>query len=378
MLAALAAAISIATMSGAGLDSTSGSGPRLGGDFPAFYGAGSIVWNGDLDQLYDFGRQEEAQAGLGIDGYLAFAYPPHVAVAYAPLGALDYQAAYALHTVAMIAAVVGAVWLLRPVVPGLDVWFVPVVAATLTFYPLFTALGGGQNTGVSILGFAAIWRLLADDDETKAGAVAGLLLFRPQYALPVIGLLLLRGHWRAMFSAFGVGLVTWALTAAVMGLGWMAVWIEQVRPFVERDAEVNAANSISILGFAHALFGVEDTLVNVVGALAAVAVGLTMVRVWFGSARPLPHAIAVVTAGVLLMSPHTMFYDAGLLVICGLALSVVAGASRVVIVATVVWFGALLHLANETIGASPLVFLVAGAFAIAVHPTLIPRFRSSA
>ena len=74
VLVALALAFVMAVVDGAGLGG-SGGGARLGGDYPAFHAAGSIVLDGELAELYDADRQQAAQTDLGVDGYLAFAFP---------------------------------------------------------------------------------------------------------------------------------------------------------------------------------------------------------------------------------------------------------------------------------------------------------------
>ncbi|MFA9566003.1 MAG: hypothetical protein ACERLM_15075, partial [Acidimicrobiales bacterium] len=84
---------------------------RLGGDFPAFYGAARIVAEGEIADLYDIDVQTEAQGDLwGPDdpGVLYFAYPPHIAAVYGPLASLSYPVAYALHTLVMSAFVLAA------------------------------------------------------------------------------------------------------------------------------------------------------------------------------------------------------------------------------------------------------------------------------
>ena len=111
-LLAVVAAFTISVIGATGADTVSG---RLGGDFPAFYAAGSIVADGDWNELYSADRQVEAQSALfpEADGsYLYFAYPPHVAPLYRPLAALDYRLAYAVHTVAMVAALLVALSLI--------------------------------------------------------------------------------------------------------------------------------------------------------------------------------------------------------------------------------------------------------------------------
>ena len=158
LILALAVAVGLAAFIGAGVGETveetanrAEDAPRLGGDYPAFFGAGSIILEGDLESLYLEDRQIQAQEGLGIDGYLAFAYPPHVAVAYAPLAALPYQVSYFVHTALMAAAYLATLVVLSRIVPLIARWRLPLLALGFTFYPLAIAIGGGQNAALTVL-----------------------------------------------------------------------------------------------------------------------------------------------------------------------------------------------------------------------------------
>gem|GEM_PF-791856 len=378
VLLALAVAVGLAVIVAAGLgsasaDSASSGGSRLGGDFPAFYAAGSIVRSGDIDTLYDPARQLVEQTELGLDGYLAFAYPPHVAAVYAPLSALPFRYAYVVHTALMAVAFAAAIHVLSVPVPLVRRWKWPLLAGGFTFYPLFTAVGGGQNASLSLLLLAVVWRGLHDDRAALAGVAAGLMFYRPQYALPVIGLLLLARQTRAVAWASGVALATWAITAAFLGGGWVSTWFEEVIPFVERDAEVNALNSISILGFLQAAWTSDGRPAVVLGAAGASAIVLLLMWLWWRPDRfSLANRMGALALGVILISPHTMFYDATVMLIAGAALLAEitdAGpsrdplhVSRVVQLISLVWVGALAHLASERIGATPLALVALAAF----------------
>jgi len=374
ILFALGMAVILIAVSAPGIGEDAGAtdGPRLGGDLPAFYAAGSIVLDGDIDQLYDAGRQQVAQEALGIDGYLAFAYAPHVAVAYAPLSALDFRVAYVVHTFAMAAAVVAAIHLLSDVVPAIRRWRWQLLAGCFTFVPLITSVGGGQNASLSLLALAVVWWSLAKDREVLAGIAAGLLMFRPQYALPVIGLLLLSRHWRAVACAAAVIIATWFATAMLLGAGWVQTWLEQVVPFVERDAEVNAANSISLLGAFQAVLGVDSIVAQVLGVVGAAAVVITLVYLWLHAERfALETRMGAIALGVVLISPHTMFYDATLLTVAGAAtLALRPSTAGRVLAAT--WLAAFLHFANDALGFTPLAVIAAAAFVLFVVSSSSP------
>jgi hypothetical protein len=78
LLAALAMAFLFVLASGNGSDTASG---RVGGDFPAFYSAGTIVAEGNIDNLWDPATQAAAQDQLlgDEDGFIMFPYAPYVA-----------------------------------------------------------------------------------------------------------------------------------------------------------------------------------------------------------------------------------------------------------------------------------------------------------
>ena len=63
----------------------------------------------------------------------------------------------------MAGALVGALALLRKPVPIIGQYWLPSIAASLAFYPVFRAVGGGQNTAITVLLIAAVWRFLDDD-----------------------------------------------------------------------------------------------------------------------------------------------------------------------------------------------------------------------
>lgn len=91
----------------------------------------------------------------------------------------------------MVGAVLFAIWSIRPLN-----WAVPkhcflIFTAELFYYPLFRAVTGGVNTPVSLLLIALRWRMAKENRDFLAKVFLGLLLFKPQYAVPLIGLFFL-------------------------------------------------------------------------------------------------------------------------------------------------------------------------------------------
>src|SRR5205823_271266 len=127
-----------------------------------------------------------------------------------------------VHVLLMAACVVAALACLRAVLPALRGELLPAAAATLTFYPIFRAVLGGQNTPVSLLCAAGAAMALARGRDLSAGLWMGAWLFKPQLALPVAAVILIRSTDRLGFAAgvAAVGVVYYAIGAAVGGWSW--------------------------------------------------------------------------------------------------------------------------------------------------------------
>ena len=359
LLLALAAAFVFVILSGDGSDTASG---RVGGDFPAFYSAGTIVADGDIADLWDPETQAAAQENLlgDEDGFIMFPYAPHVAGAYSAFAALPYRTAYVVHTMLMVGFLVAALHLLRPLLAVVDRWFWLTLAATLTAYPVFVGVGGGQNTALTLFLVAAIWRSLADDREAVAGACVAVLLFRPQYALPILGLLLLARHWRAVATAVGGAVVVWAVNAALFGPAWLTTWLREVQPLLEADAEVNALNEIAPIGFLHSLLGTHSTLALLLGGVVSAAVVAVLVWAWWRSSLALDERMALTAAGLLLIGPHTIYYDSSLLLFTVLVLFDRGRIDRSLV--GIAWAAGAVHLTKSAVGGSLLAPLVVAVF----------------
>lgn len=361
---ALALAFVVVVASSSGSDTLSG---RLGGDFPSFYAAGDLVLD-EPGSLYDpvaqTDRQRELFAGE-TDGFLYFAYPPYVAVAYAAVAQVPYALAYALVTLVMVGFVVGGLWLLRPLVPVLDRYFPEAAILALLFYPMLRAVTAGQTTGFVFFVLAIGIRALAGRHDLVAGLAFACLLFKPQYALALIGVSLLIRRWRVLAASAGGAIGLWLVGVVVQGWGWLGPWVEQVRWFTEIDAEVNATNAISWLGAAEAVFGVGAPSALLIGwGLAAATVALVAWTWWADRGRHLPDLVAVTVPALLLMAPHAMFYDAGLLVV---TLAVLVGPRPAHGRALVLVFAvALTQPFAPDLGIAPTFFVTVGVFVWAV------------
>ncbi len=336
LLIPLVLSFAVAVLSAEGASTLSG---HLGGDFPAFYSAGSIVGDGNVGKVYNLGSLTRAQEDLVPSDYetLRFAYPPFVAHTYSFLAKLPYREAYVAHTAFMFLCLAASIAILSRMIPTVARWRLEAFVCAAWFYPLYRAMTGGQNSALTVLLITAVYWALHQDRPVLAGGFAGLLLFKPQLAIPVIGLLLVR-NWRSGVGFAVVGGAIWSWSAAVFGAGWLPWWIRNLtgvwgttpvtggnadlqdactdcQRFNDGDAIANASNSVNILGVTDRVLGSGSVASYAIGGLICVIFAAFVVAIWRRPDVQLDLKMAFLALAVVLIPPHVLFYDGGLLVI---------------------------------------------------------------
>lgn len=316
---------------------------RLGGDYPAFFGAGEIAREGDWSDLYSGERQQEVQAGLIDDdgGYLYFSYPPFVAAGYGLLAGAGYQLSFLIHTLLMGLALWASIRVLRPWLDQTGLPEIAMFVAALAFYPVLRAIPGGQNTTISLLLFAGALRLDHEERPVLAGFVASLLLFKPQFGVIVLPVMLVAKRWR-MVGGWAFGAAAWfGLSTLLMGGTWVSDWWNQARSFGDLNLMANGKNFVSFVGVLENGLGGDSAFGTLVGYTFAMLVGLGVAYFWWK--HPAERAVerwALLAAAAVVVAPQTLFYDAGLLLLGGVALGLAVGPRPVlvfVVAAVVSW-----------------------------------------
>lgn len=359
-------ALLIVFFSGTGPETLSG---RLGGDFPAFYAAGRIVTSVGFNELYDIDQQIKWQRDLFPDfkSYLPFAYPPFVALAYAPISLLPYRIAYLLNIFLIISAFLMAFVCLKRVIKGLDEFFLPVFTLSLTFYPFLKSNLCGQNSAITLLLFALIWRYTTENRQYLAGIFMGLLIYKPQFAIPLIGLFLLSGRYKIASSGIVTGCSVITIGLFFTGMQPYKEWYNFINWFSNASANINGHNAVSWIGFLDALFGTENRVTFVIGAVCCFATVLVISYIWtIGRTKSDFNAqMGLAATSIILIPPHVLFYDAGLIILTYAAI-IAKIHSRKIELICFVWLTGMTQIFAGRIGFSPLFFLVVLTFFISL------------
>lgn len=299
-----------------------------------------------------------------------FAYLPATAYLLAPLASLPLSAGFVANALVMTLCA-GLAGLLAA-----RVFAVPRIAAIglfLTWPPVvYAAAIMGQNASFGLLlSMLAIAGTAAGSPLLTALPI-GLLLYKPTYALPLIGVLVLRKAWREC-GIVGLCALAWYLLSVVAAgndWGWPAAWWRVIASYAPGDLAFNGSLTISATSTLTRL-GVPDAIV----ILAAVAVAV------FGCiaiARSKPvEAMTAATLLALAWSPHAWAYDAVLaLPMIAFVLGKLGPPTRTYALSAPYVLAAGLFF-SRPLGFDPLLFITVGGSSSWILGTFLLRQRSS-
>ena len=303
----------------------------IGSDFITFYLAGTIIKEKGGERIYNPDYQKQVQDQIlapdKMEGLLFFINPPWVAVIYSVYAYLPYRLAFHLHTMTMVFCFIGGVWALRPHLRAISShWWIAGLLGMLWF-PMIKTITGGQNAAMIFLLLCCGYSALIKNKSNWAGLSFGLLLFKPQYAFPIIGLLALRKKWKILAVVISIGGIQYFLGAYFCGFAWPFKMLNAINDSYRiHERMASGATHISILeAIDYSLirplhqFTTNEQIIKFVHFFGYLLVGsgiVTLAVIWrkvefqrddFGLFW------AFTIAAILLISLHTQYYDASLL-----------------------------------------------------------------
>ena len=201
---------------GQGLDVT---GHPIGRDFINIWVGPQLAFGGRLDTLFDFPAYQRAIGELFGHPlpFHSWVYPLYTLPAFWPLAKLPYFVALAVWTFGLFA--VFAAVTLREIVPQRRLAALLLLA--LAPASLINTVGGQNGFLTAALFLGGI--LAIDRRPVLAGALFGLLIFKPHLGLVLPLALITLGAWRVIASATVVAAALVAMSLAMFGTEpWLA------------------------------------------------------------------------------------------------------------------------------------------------------------
>jgi hypothetical protein len=180
------------------------SGQMRGTDFIQFYTLARLAADGQAEHFADFPIVRRTQLQV-VPGSANEVYPPvygpQVAIALSPLGYFPYGAALAVWTAlsALVYFVLLSIVIRRSVIVRRHFGLALLGAAA--FPPFWFLLQHGQLSVIGLCAVIGAWSLLRNHREIAAGAMLGLLAYKPPLLAPVLAVLLAALAWRMLGAA---------------------------------------------------------------------------------------------------------------------------------------------------------------------------------
>jgi hypothetical protein len=254
---------------------------------------------------------------------MAFLNPPHAALAGLPLGWIaDHSGAglaFAIWACVNALLLVRLDYLVRGlfgVNRGELRW--TMTFALLAFYPVFYTIAIGQFSLLLAVCVFELLRALEGQRPRAAAAWLMVLSIKPQLLPPLLVLLAVRGHWRALGWAAVWGAVVAAICAAVLGGSIWFDYARNVHPLERFFAAGTPAYMMNLRGALTRVLGQQVSPAGVylasVGAWVAAmaALAIVLIRRGVATGRDLRGELGLTLAVSLFFNPHLFPQDAAI------------------------------------------------------------------
>jgi hypothetical protein len=302
------------------------------GDFPVFYTGAVIAHEQRWDCLYDFHCNTELQNSTWpeLQGSVhPYVYPPFLAQVLAPLGALPHLAAQGVFVALMALCFFVSLILARSFLPIVAEHFVDSLCVLLLFSPLTFGLFGGQNTALSLLCYSGVLYLVfrgGRRNEVLAGIALGLWFYKPHYPLLILACTVLAQRWHILLGAAIAGVVYYVAGMSVLGPGWPLTWLTLISHYAPGELAHNSYQMVSLTGVVYAFLATSGLAGPrapslLVSGFFDLTLGLNtgwsflrLTKIKDSATQQQQFFDLLIMLGplVVLISPHTHFYDSAL------------------------------------------------------------------
>lgn len=210
-------------------------------DFISLY-TGAVLMTSDRSALYDLERQRRVQEPIDPSRgrwVLPFFYPPFFALFLAPLAALSFSAAFALMTLFNLALLALALRVLMGMLELGSAQKKWLILATFCNYGVHYALLEAQTSFIALTLLVFYLSALSSPADEKAGLWSGLMFFKPQLAVTLLIILIVRRRRVAFVVAIVVLGVLALVSLFLMGLEGLEHYVAASREAWSADNFLN-------------------------------------------------------------------------------------------------------------------------------------------
>lgn len=307
---------------------------RIGFDFGCFWSATRAFIHTGPASAYDVGivhqygtelarlsgRRHPTTYATGVSPY-----PPPFFLLIAPFTQARPVLDFLIWTVCNVALILWVAIRLAVGSPGRR-W--QIALGALLASPVMEGLILGQPTGFLLLILYQCWHSLEQKRDLRAGLWAGLLLLKPQYALPLIVIMLLKRRWGFVRGVTLVGLGLGCVSFMLLGFSGIASYVHLLRAVSSESSGLPGISFRHMMNWQAILINNAPTIsasMRMIGmGLLDLASIISLACVWRGSwvddPEMLGYRLLATMIVTLLISNHSYVHGAALLVVPCLAI----------------------------------------------------------
>jgi Glycosyltransferase family 87 len=270
-------------------------------DFITTWSAGKMTLAGHAAATYDWPSLklvEENVLGHPFDGYLGWPYPPTFLFAAGFLALFPYAIAFIFWVFGTFVAYIASV---RAIIGDRIGYF---LAAGFPAVVANAVIGQNGFLSATLIGGALA---LMERSPICAGALLGLLTYKPHLGILFPIALLAGGRWRVFISAGIVAVVMAAASLTVFGIKSWQEFFSGMGYTLYANGMANWGKLQSVFGVTLTLGGGERLAWTVQVAVALVVAGA--VALLWRSRAAYELKAAALGVGILLTAPHLLAYD---------------------------------------------------------------------
>jgi Glycosyltransferase family 87 len=329
-------------------------GQIIGGDFIMFYSTG-LIYRSYPGMIYDYNTQTHVQQELvaptNLPGYNPYMNPPFVAPLYSLLTITPINWAFIIWTLlAILSIFLSSYWLYRLFninqrVPGFPLHQLIIIA--LSFFPFIEGLQSGQNHWLTLLIVTGIIYTIFTEKWYSAGALAGLLLYKPQFALGFIIIWLIWKNWKALIS-FSLVAAGWlGIFVSINGFGLFRTYLQMSKIFMDLPYIPGFPNylMVTIYGFLTSIFpqsiqSILSTISQVLFVIYSIGLAWLAYKVRkVGMVERIPIIVAALIFP-LLFTPYALLHDMIILVPAFVLWMIYSNSRPVLYISIIIYLGA--------------------------------------
>lgn len=275
-----------------------------GVDFSIFYSASRLVLSGNPECVYDVAVHHQVLEQIlntKMPYLLAWFYPPFFLLLVWPMALIPYR--LALYTW-MVITLMGYAYTVHKILPRFET-----IVFSLGFPGVLMNMQWGQNgfLNVFLLGTGLMY---IENNPALAGLMLSLLCYKPHYAFLPLLILLIGKHWKTLYWTVFFMFLLIISSITVFGIGPWQVYVEKL-PVISQliaDDWINV-NGIQTSFYSAIRIMTGNELTAMIGQLI-LSIVVTVLVCW--AWRYLDDYFlkcAVLSTGVILITPYILIYD---------------------------------------------------------------------